>query len=128
MNCPIKTFIHFQLDIPVFIPTIALIELFELGFLCAMGSLVDYCVSEFLYLSRYSMFLSIFFVQNERIFAELLNFKWYLLPSMEQKTYLLMVNASNKARNIRVANVATLNVNIYLIVCVLCNIQLFYHI
>lgn len=54
--------------------------------------------------------------QNDRISAELMDFKWYLLPLKEQKSYMLMVDASNRARQLVVAKVVPLNVNLFLIV------------
>lgn len=57
-----------------------------------------------------------FLLQYHRIYDALMMLNWNLLAKEEQMAYQFMLNATNNARVLTVANVAPLNANIYLIV------------
>lgn len=116
ISVALKIFVSMAIDcIPVLI-MITVTELIELAYFCAMGTLVDICVS---IAGGRSATLIIYilcfiFLQYQRFYHELIVSKWYMLPLNEQKAFVLLLNAAKRPRNFMIADVIPLNANTYL--------------
>lgn len=55
-------------------------------------------------------------LQFDRYYNELLAFKWYSLPINEQKAFVLILNAAKMPKNLRIADLVSLNASTFLTV------------
>lgn len=119
-------------EMPIFLWVMGVLEILLLSYLCGIGTTIEQSVClhlKFISVDRArstwflitinnnKMRVFFFFLsQSARFYNELLMTKHYLLPSNQQKIYMLIVKDAQRGVQLNVANLAPLNANTYIVV------------
>lgn len=97
-------------------------EIIELGYMCALGTLIDICVC-----SRYTVVFTslahinkkhIFDFKFNRFYHGLIVSNWYLLPQRGKMAVLIMLQAAQRPNDVKVLGILTINIETYLSVII----------
>lgn len=102
-------------NVPLSMYFIVVWEIFELGYMCGICTIIDINVSRN---SRKKLFLLSFvpFSQNDRFYFDLVTLNWYLLPRDCKRNLIILLDCAKKANNFKVADMLPLNMNTYIMV------------